>query len=241
MDAIVFLLIMKDGARYFQRFDLVREFIKITAMITMTVDHLGAICNPEYIILRVIGRLSFPLYGYLIILGIESTRNRRNYFARLLIFAIISQVPYYLAFNLAPFEMLNIFFTLSFGVLFIIFLSPLKISSLLFLLPILASIFLNFDYGLYGIALIGCMFVLRKHAKIGILSLILLNALFVVFQEISPIQIFSLFAVPITLFHKSEVLKIETDINARAVYLPLIKYSFYIYYPLHLALFYLVR
>jgi len=235
------LFAMKEGILYLQRFDIGREFIKLTAMITMTIDHLGAIIYPEFIILRIIGRLSLPLYSYLIVLGIESTRNTTNYFVRLFLFAVISQVPYCLAFGFGPFESLNIFFTLSFGVVFIIFLFPLKKQSLLCLLPILASFVLNFDYGLYGIALIGCMFVLKTHTKTGIFLSILLNGLFLSFQRITTFQILSLFAFPIILLHKSGVLKIETEINAKAVYLPLIKYFFYVYYPLHLTLFYLIK
>lgn len=232
---------MKERILHLQRFDIGREFIKLTAMITMTIDHLGAIIYPEFIILRIIGRLSFPLYSYLIILGVESTRNSTNYFMRLLLFAAISQVPYYLAFGFGPLESLNIFFTLAFGVVFIVFLFPLRKLSLLCLLPILASFVLNFDYGLYGIALIGCMFVLKTHTKSGIFLLTLLNGLYLLFQRISPFQALSLFALPIIILHKSGVLKIETEINAKAVYLPLVKYFFYIYYPLHLTLFYLIK
>ena len=232
---------MNKGILYLQRFDIGREFIKLAAMITMTIDHLGAIIYPEYIVLRIIGRLSFPLYSYLMILGIESTRDSKNYFVRLFLFAIISQVPYCLAFGFGLFESFNIFFTLSFGLLFIIFLFPLKKQSLLCLLPFLASSVLNFDYGSYGIALIGCIHVLKAHTKSGVFLLILLNGLFLSFQRMVSIQMLSLFAVPIILFHRRGVLKIETEINAKSAYLSLIKYFFYIYYPLHLTLFYLIK
>lgn len=225
---------MKEELFHLQSFDIGRELIKLIALITMTIDHLGAIFYQDWIILRLIGRLSFPLYSYLIVLGTESTRNVRNYFARLFLFALISQVPYYLALDFEPFTSLNIFFTLSFGVLFIIFLKK----PFLFWFPLLASVILNFDYSVYGIALIGCMYLLKKDTKRGILSLILLNVLFL---PIWTTQIVMLFAVPIILLHKNGVLKIETKVNAKAAYLQPIKYLFYIYYPLHLTLLYLIK
>lgn len=213
------------------RFDVGREILKWIAMITMTIDHVGASLYPEHIVLRIIGRLSFPIFCYLIILGVESTRNVRNYFIRLFIFALISQVPFYLALGYEPFEQLNIFFTLSFGVL--LFLNPLLI-----LVSIPASEFLHFDYGVYGIALIASMRVFRENTKRGILLIILLNALFFL---ISDIQILSLFALPIIFLHKNGFLKIEKDVNDRLTYSLLRKYFFYAYYPLHLSALYLIK
>ena len=204
----------------------------------MTIDHLGAILYPNDLTLRLIGRLSFPLFCYLIVLGLESTRNATRYFARLSLFAIISQIPYYLAFGYQPFESLNIFFTLSLGVLFLKLLFPLRRRSLFAPLLILLTSFLPFDYGWYGIALIGCMYLLRTDTLSGVLGLIMINFLFLPF---SAIQILSLFSLPIILMHNGGALRIERMISEKSAYSPLIKYFFYVYYPLHLALLYLVK
>ncbi len=40
---------------------------------------------------------------------------------------------------------------------------------------LLVSFVLPFDYGIYGIAMIGCMYILRMNTKIGVVSLVLLN------------------------------------------------------------------
>ncbi len=77
------------------RFDLVREALKVIALVTMTIDHVGAVIYPEYAVMRYIGRLSFPLFGYLIVLGMESTRSVTKYLRNLLLFAAVSQVPYF--------------------------------------------------------------------------------------------------------------------------------------------------
>ena len=77
--------------------DLGRDVLKWIALATMTIDHMGAILLPEFEVLRIIGRLSFPLFAYLLVLGHKSTGNVRAYFARLFLFAFISQIPFYLA------------------------------------------------------------------------------------------------------------------------------------------------
>jgi hypothetical protein len=228
----------RRSALKLQRFDIGREAIKIVALLTMTIDHVGAILYPNDLTLRMVGRLSFPLFCYLIVLGLESTRSTTRYFARLLLFAFISQVPYYFAFGYQPLESLNIFFTLSLGVLFLKLLFPLRRRSLLSVFPILLSSVLPFDYGWYGIMLIGCMYLLRTDVISGVLPLILVNTLFL---PVAPVQVLSLFSVPIILIHNGGALRIEREINEKSPYLPLIKSLFYIYYPLHLALLYLIK
>jgi hypothetical protein len=216
------------------KFDVGREALKWIAVATMTVDHVGAIFYPNYVVLRIIGRISFPLFCYLAALGVETTRNTKKYFVRLLLFGFVSQVPFFLAIGSGILEHLNIFFTLSFGVLFIFFLEK---KSLWFVLPIFVS-FLNFDYGVYGILLIGSMYILRKDKEKGIAAVVLLNLLFL-FQW--SLQIFSLLALPIILIHNSGFIKKTNESKGETAYPAWRKYFFYVYYPLHLALFYLIK
>jgi len=205
------------------------------AIATMTIDHIGAVFYPAYTLLRIIGRLAFPIFCYLLVLGIESTRNLRNYFTRLFLFALLSQVPFCLAFGLTPFEHLNIFFTLSSGVLLIHF---FKKNPLISLFVVLASAFLNFDFGPYGIALIGCMYILKQNTEHGIVSIVLLSVLSLLIWET---QIYSLFALPIILLHKSGLLKIQRALEGSTAYPSWRKYLFYLYYPSHLAMLYLIK
>ena len=53
--------------------------LKIIAMLTMLVDHIGVQLFPECIILRIIGRLSLPIFAYMIAEGCLHTRNRPKY------------------------------------------------------------------------------------------------------------------------------------------------------------------
>ena len=226
---------MKGASLFLQSFDSGRELLKWIAIITMTTDHVGVILYPEFTFLRFIGRLSFPLFAYLLMLGMETTRNIRNYFIRLFIFAFISQVPFFLALDYGPFDSLNIFFTLSAGLLFI---HLFKKSSVFVVVPLLASLVLPFDYGIYGIAVIGCMYILKENTKFGVASLVLLNTLFLVPWNT---QFLSIAAIPLILLHKNGSLT-TTKETAEQYTIPVWrKYFFYIYYPLHLTLIYIIK
>jgi len=230
------LCVFGEGMSLYQQgFDFGREALKWIAIITMTVDHIGAVLYPEFEVLRLIGRLAFPLFAYLLILGLENTRNVRNYFTRLFVFALISQVPFYLAIGIEPFVRLNIFFTLSFGLLFVYF---FKKNSLLAFIPLFLSFILSFDYSIYGIAMIGCMYILTGNTKLGAVLLVLLNALFLMPWNS---QFLSLFALPLIILHRNGSLATTRDIDEE-FNIPLWrKYFFYVYYPLHLALLYLIN
>ena len=194
-----------------QGYDFGRELLKWLAIITMTIDHVGAVLYTELDVLRLIGRLSFPLFAYLLILGMENTRNVRNYFVRLFVFALISQVPFFFAVGQNSVVSFNIFFTLSFGLLFIHF---LKRNSILALVPLLVSMILPIDYGAYGIVIIGCMFILRSNTKLGVVSLIIVNSLFLVqFNS----QFLSISAIPFVLIHKSYSQQKMKETNCRAL------------------------
>jgi hypothetical protein len=220
---------------FLQSFDSGRELLKWIAIITMTADHVGEILYPELEILRLIGRLSFPLFAYLLMLGMETTRNIRNYLIRLFVFAFISQVPFFLATDSGPFDSLNIFFTLSAGLLFIYF---FKKSSIIVVFPLIASLVLPFDYGIYGIAVIGCMHILKTNTTFGVASLVLLNSLFLVPWNS---QFLSIAAIPLIVLHKNGSLTTTKETGEDYTIPVWRKYFFYIYYPLHLTLLYIIK
>ncbi len=201
----------------------------------MTIDHIGAVLFPEVEVLRLIGRFSFPLFAYLLILGLENTRNVRNYFIRLFIFALISQVPFYLATGIEPLDHLNIFFTLSFGLMFVYF---FKKNSIIAFVPIVLSILLNFDYSIYGIVMIGCMYILTGNIKLGTILLVLLNGLFLVPWNS---QFLSLLALPLIILHQNSLLTTPKEFKKEFKIPIWRKYFFYVYYPLHLSILYIIH
>ena len=76
------------------RFAMTGNQLKLLAMLTMTIDHIGAILLPQYRFLRVIGRLAMPIYAYMIAEGCFYTHDRRAYFLRLAGLAAVCQVVY---------------------------------------------------------------------------------------------------------------------------------------------------
>lgn len=126
-----------------KRFGLSGSTLKIIAIITMLIDHIGAVLIPRlawpgwergslfttYQVMRGIGRLAFPIFCFLLVEGFFHTRCRVKYVLRLLLFAFISEIPFDLAFLGASFEpgpdnvftnlfkngLNNVFFTLSAG------------------------------------------------------------------------------------------------------------------------------
>jgi hypothetical protein len=221
-----------------RRYDLGRELLKWIAIVTMTVDHIGLILYPEYIVFRYIGRLAFPLFAYLLILGMESTRNVLNYFLRLFSFALISQVPFYLALGKLPLEFLNIFFSLSLGVIFVYFLDE---GIYLSFLPLLASYLLPVDHGIYGIAVIFCLYAVRKNEKIGSILFLLIVILASFDRQWNPTySYFSLLALPIILLHNDDRFPFN-KIGEKMGHSIWRKYFFYFYYPLHLLIIYYMK
>ena len=63
----------------------------------MLIDHVGVALLPQLEILRVIGRLSFPIFAYMIAEGCRYTKNRVRYFGTLAGFAIVCQTANYIA------------------------------------------------------------------------------------------------------------------------------------------------
>ena len=216
-------------------YDYGRELLKWIAIITMTVDHIGAVLYPDYTFLRWIGRLSFPLFAYLLILGIRNTSDIKKYFIRLFIFALISQIPFFLAIDVGPFDHLNIFFTLSSGLIFIYY---FRKGSMIAFFPMIFSSIFPFDYGIYGIATIGCMYFLVKNKNFAIILLILLNILFLIQSQS---QFLSLFSLPLILLHNNGSLMGKIKLNKKSIIPIWRKYFFYFYYPLHLSILCLIK
>ena len=82
-------------------------YVKGLALISMTIDHVGAILYPNDTVFRYIGRLAFPIFLFMLINSYKYTKNRKAFFVRLIIFAIISEIPYYITFG----DYFNIGFT----------------------------------------------------------------------------------------------------------------------------------
>ena len=68
--------------------------IKLLACVLMFIDHSGKMLFPQYPIMRIIGRLAFPMFAYGIAVGAVYTRNPLGYLSRVVLLALISQPLY---------------------------------------------------------------------------------------------------------------------------------------------------
>ncbi|MEZ3433868.1 MAG: conjugal transfer protein TraX [Lachnospiraceae bacterium] len=196
--------------------------LKWIAIITMLIDHVGAVLFPYEIGLRIIGRIAFPIFCFLIVEGFSHTRNVRRYMARLGIFAVLSEVPYDLAFHgkLIDTTGQNVFFTLLLGVLLMylmektpnIFIKALEI----FLIFCTAEL-LETDYSGRGVLLILIYYVFRRWKEIYVCAGAAWNFLY----GWGMVQNFGVFSAPFIALYNGE----------RG---PKIKYFFYVFYPAHL-------
>lgn len=174
--------------------------LKIIALVTMIIDHTGYMIFPEFFILRLIGRISFPIYAFFIVEGIKYTSNIYNYIRRLLLLGIICQIGFYLSNIIGEgssidFKTLNILFTLSFGALGIYFYEKYKILnnnilkySYLIGFMVFADL-LNADYGKWGVLLIYIFYFLGTAPIVGILWVILKNNI-LAYMIVLPFNIF---------------------------------------------------
>lgn len=154
------------------------NLLKLIAILSMLVDHIGAALFPELTWMRCIGRLAFPIFCYCMIVGLLYTKNVKRYLLRLGIFALVSQPFYILAFHPHDFwgqlTNWNIFFTL--------FLSLLAMWGFhrrrwwLFALCFFALSWWNFDYSSNGIILMLIFYCCRNKPLLGV-ALYVLNYL----------------------------------------------------------------
>lgn len=84
--------------------------LEIIAMATMLIDHMGAVFFPDIIFLRIIGRISFPIYCFLLVRGFNHTSCFRKYLIRLILLALVSQP---ICMRLFGEVRLNVIFTLA--------------------------------------------------------------------------------------------------------------------------------
>ena len=234
--------------------------LKLIAIALMLMDHFAVVFQAEivnafangytvYSVMRMLARVAFPLFAFYIAVGAQYTSNILKYMRRLAIFALISEIPFDLAFNgsFLEFTYQNVFFTLLLG-LFCIFCYQ-KLQGVLYGLPALpitiavmwvAEIILKTDYGAMGVLAIVCFYFARKAPKVAQIFLLpaicLLLTVYPIFSGLLPsrvlfnrAELFAVAAAPLMLLYNGEK---GIHIN---------RWFFYVFYPAHLLLLALVH
>jgi heme/copper-type cytochrome/quinol oxidase subunit 4 len=132
------------------------EWCKWAALLAMTSDHVGMFM-PQYSLLRIIGRMAFPLYACCIVSGAEKTRNSEQYLLRLLLMAMITQVPFSMVWG----TKLNTLWTLALGLAAILL--DKKFGKCCGLVVVASAFFMQISYSYLGIALVYGLWKLRHY------------------------------------------------------------------------------
>lgn len=193
----------------------------------MVIDHIGAIFFPGELMFRYIGRLAFPIFCFLLVEGVHYTHDIRQYMLRLGMFAVISEVPYDLAFHgkVLEFGGQNVFFTLLLGVILLYLLErndewPVKASEVVLIMWVAGV--MRTDYSYKGIFLISMFYLFRRYRLVSLAGGALWN-----FLWNNRIQEYGALAmIPLVLYNGERGRKM--------------KYFFYVFYPLHLTILYAI-
>jgi len=192
------------------------DFLKFIAMLTMLIDHIGYLFFPAALWLRIIGRISFPIFAFLIARGYRYTSDKKKYALRLFVFGLISQVPYVI---FVPGK-LNIMFTLLIG-LIIIEVFESKARPLSFVLLLIGSV-IPVSYGVYGLAMILVFHMTYGQADKTMIGYFILSAAYY-YSSGNAIQTLSVFAIFPILLDPVTKLRVPRLVG-------------YLFYPGHIAL-----
>ena len=211
--------------------------LKIIAMVTMFIDHLGYTIWGKFSYFNYIGRLSLPIFAFGISEGYIHTKSKRNYLIRLFTFAIVSQAPFmfFRSMFTTGFS-LNIFFTLFLGLVAIIGYEQCKNKYVGILLVACLSITadaLKMDYGYFGILMIFIFHVFKNNKLLMNISYIVLCLL-----KYMPLYVLNNFYLPYLILCLCTILALVFINLYNGKKGPNTKYILYGFYPVHLILLY---
>lgn len=230
--------------------------LKIIAALTMLIDHAGLILFPKYEIMRIIGRIAFPLYAFCIAEGFRYTKNRLHYFLRVFVLGLICQIVYFVV---DGDTLLGILLTFSFSIIVMYFTDGIRASfsgqksafgklvsritkteldestdralAVISSAAVIAGVFIltmyvDVDYGFFGIMLPVFTNLFHDRKKRFVMFSATLLALCIDMTVSFPIQYWSLLTVPIVALYNGKPGKYR------------LKNFFYIFYPAHLVILY---
>lgn len=216
-------------------------FLKLVAILSMTMDHVGLAFFPQAAVFRWAGRLAFPLFSYCMVVGMLYTRDIKRYALRLAVFALLSQPFWILAFHAddvwGNLFNLNIFFSLLVNLVTTWAFKEKK--WWLFAAGIVLLNLVNFDYAMGGVLLMLIFYLCRQRRWLAGLAFFLLYLPIPYAQPADPwplqlggwyfsFTVFSLLALPLILA--------RTDFRPKVP-----RWLFYLYYPAHLLLLWLLQ
>ena len=239
-----------------RKLSLNRNEIKYLAMVAMLIDHIAMFFFSSglpdaalfriaiYSLMRIIGRLTAPIMLFFLVEGFVHTSSRKKYGIRLLVFGLISQIPYALSHY-------NSLWKLDFNVIITLFVTFLMLiaaesinNRLVNRLVVFALIMVTFccDWGVIGPFMAWLFYQNRDDRKAQIKYFSIICAIQVisaaVFLEMNGNhwygelwQVGMFLVIPVLLCYNGES-------GSKS---PINKWIFYIFYPLHLMVFWIMK
>lgn len=211
--------------------------IKIIACITMVLDHIKYVYKPSINFATLyLGRISFPLFAFLLTEGYVHTSNLKKYSNRLIIFGIISQIPFMIFRTyVGNWLILNIMFTLLLGLIAIFIFDKIKnkfISVPLVVFIVYCGELFKVDYGWYGVLMIFVLY-LFKNYKLA-LTITYIGIVLLYYYLLNCLNINYIFTIIFTIFPIIIILLYNGKEGRK------LKYFYYWFYPVHMIVFDLI-
>ena len=218
--------------------------LKMIALVAMTIDHIGVFIFPHLTILRIIGRIAFPIFAFLTAVSMQYTSNKIRYFSILLGAGVVMWVVAFLI-TKDTHQAANIFIDLGLGALGCYFLYQkhwLSYIGIIFILAFAMAPYTFTQYGIYGTSAIMLLYLLYDKRILSVIAFIIWTVVCVYLSKLSLALddfalnfhlihgYFLLLGIPFILIYNEE----------RGWYHPKLKYFFYVYYPAHIGILYLI-
>lgn len=218
---------------------LTNNQLKLIALVSMTMDHIGVVLFPQAQWLRIVGRLALPIFAYMIAEGCRHTRSMGKYLLSMAALALVCQSVNYVAMNKSLYQSILVTFSLSIALIWLLQTAQKEASPLwiavgatgvavvYFLCQILPGLLPGtdyyVDYGFIGVLIPVLVYMGKKKDQQLIFLTLGLAALS---YSLGQIQWYCLLAVPLLAVYNGGRGKWR------------LKWLFYIYYPAHLVAIY---
>lgn len=223
------------GGGGMQKPGISQEGLKVIAGVAMLLDHIGAVLTGN-MLLRVIGRLAFPIYCFLLSEGVRHTKNPKKYALRLAVGALLSEIPFdLLFFGGITLSHSSVMVTLLLGFLYVGTSKQTEktVWKVLLAIPFwLLAELLGADYGGLGVALIALFYYTREEPRGRLIRTFGLAALC---WLISGARIYiGMLRIPVQMFGILAMIPIGLYSGKKGRPIRAVQWGFYLFYPVHL-------
>lgn len=211
--------------------------LHIWAMLLMLCDHLQLTLLPDLPILRCVGRLAFPLFAFMAVEGYLHTRSLKKYLLRLLMLAVISEIPFDLLVSGSVFDPMhqNVIWTIILGLCCIRAFENIStdlkkmLSAVVIIASLAAAIIARVDYSSAGVLTLLAFYAFRGNTLwcrlMQLLSLAFINLLLLGGIEFAfPYQALAVLSLPIIWLYD----------GSQGPHNGFIKAANYLFYPAHM-------